>query len=84
MKLVIFCIRDRATDQYGNPMFLVNSGQAIRSFSDEINREAADNMLNKHPDDFDLYSLGSFDTSTGLFDTAPPEQISIGKAVKLK
>jgi hypothetical protein len=83
MILFVFAVRDRATDQFGTPMFLVNSGQAIRSFADEINREAADNMLYRHPDDYDLYSMGSFDSSLGLFNTKVPEMVSIGKNVKL-
>jgi hypothetical protein len=34
MIMRIFCVRDRATDQYGNPMFLVSRGQAIRGLFD--------------------------------------------------
>ncbi len=83
MKMMIFCVRDRATDQFGNPMFLINQGQAIRSFSDEVNRNADDNMLFKHPDDYDLYVVGQFDTDHGTFDCHVPEQIAIGKSVKL-
>lgn len=82
MKQKIFAVRDRATDSFGQPMFLVNTGQAIRSFSDEINRAAEDNMLHKHPDDFDIYELGEYDTDTGLFATGTPLQIAIGKQVK--
>lgn len=82
MKLDIFCIRDRGTDQFGNPMFLINRGQALRSFSDEINRAADDNQLYKHFDDFDLYCLGSYDTDSGLFHTSTPEMIITGKSVR--
>lgn len=83
MMLQIFAVRDRATDQFGTPMFLVTAGQAIRSFSDEINRQAADNLLHTHPDDYDLYALGSYDTVTGLFLSGPPEQLAVGKNLKL-
>jgi len=84
MKMCIFAVRDRATDSYGNCMFLVSAGQAIRSFTDEINRNDAQNMMYMHPDDFDLYELGSWDTDTGLFDTGVPQMISIGKNVKIR
>lgn len=84
MKLFVFAVRDRASDQYGNPMFLISAGQAIRSFSDEVNRVAQDNMMYAHPDDFDLYSLGSFDTNTGEFEVSKPEQVAIGKMVKVR
>ena len=79
MKLLIFAVRDRATDQYGTPMFLISRGQAIRSFSDEVNRKAQDNQLNQHPEDFDLYQLGEYDTDAGTFRTDTPAQVAIGK-----
>lgn len=84
MRLFIFVVRDRATDSYGNPMFLVSSGQAIRGFTDEINRADRENMMYSHPDDFDLYELGSFETDTGLFTTSSPEMVCIGKNVKIR
>ena len=84
MKLFIFCVRDSATDQFGNPMFLVNEGQAIRSFSDEVNREDKDNMLCKHCDDFALYSCGTFDTGNGVFYTEAPSQVVTGKQVRVR
>jgi len=80
MKLTIMCVRDRATSQYGTPMFLVSVGQGIRSFSDEINRGEKDNQLFRHPEDFDLFLLGSFDTDKGLFTCDEgPSQVAIGK-----
>ena len=82
MKLKIYAVRDRATDQYGNPMFMLNTGQAIRGFSDEVNRAEKDNQLHHHAEDFDLYELGVFDTDTGIFETETPRQIAIGKDIK--
>ena len=84
MILKIFAVRDRATDQYGTPMFLISEGQAICSFSDEVNRAAADNMLYSHPDDYDLFELGEFDTMTACFECHSPAQIAIGKMVKVR
>ena len=85
MMLSMYAMRDRATDQFAQPMFLVNHGQAIRSFGDEINRagtEAQPNYIFMHPDDFDLYFLGTYDTSSGSFVAVSPEQIAIGKNLK--
>lgn len=84
MKLQIFAVRDRATDQYGNPMFMVSIGQALRSFTDELNRADKENQLYAHPDDFDLYQLGSYDTSSGMFETGVPKQIGIGKNLAVR
>lgn len=84
MKLIICTVKDRAADAYGRPMFVPSTGVAIRSFSDEINRNNADNQLYNHPDDFDLYELGEFDDNSGLFVLhEQPKLLSLGKQVKL-
>ena len=85
MKLVMCSMKDRAADAYARPMFVPSVGVAIRSFSDEINREDKDNQLFAHPDDFDLYELGTFDDSNGRFELYDePKQIAIGKQVKIQ
>lgn len=81
MILEIFCVKDRATETFGNPMFLISAGQAIRSFGDEINRAAEDNQLYKHPDDFDLYSLGKWSSDNGTFSVDAPTVVVRGKDI---
>lgn len=83
MRLMIFSVRDRATDSFGVPMFMVSRGQAIRSFSDEVNRQAADNQIFAHPEDFDLYELGEWSNGDGLFVSNPPELVAIGKDLRI-
>lgn len=84
MILKIFAVRDRQGESFAAPMFIPMPGQAIRSFTDEVNRSAGDNPLFAHPDDFDLYQLGDFDTSTGRFVCPPdPVPLVLGKNVKL-
>lgn len=84
MILSIFAVRDRATDQFGTPMFLVSAGQAIRSFSDEINRADKESQLFNHSEDFDLYLLGTYDSDSGTFVTKSPSQVAIGKDLRIK
>lgn len=79
MILRIVCIRDRAADVFGMPNFVTSIGMAIRSFGDEINRQAQDNPLHKHPEDFDLYELGVYDDATATFECGTPRQIAVGK-----
>lgn len=82
MIFTVCSVRDRAVDSFGTPIFVVAVGQAVRGFTDEINRKASDNQMNKHPEDFDLFVLGKFDSDTGLFvDTTVPRQIAVGKDV---
>lgn len=76
MKLKIFAIRDQKSDQFGNPMFLVSQGQAVRSVADEINTsDKKGNVLASHPADFELFVLGSYDTDTGIFETHAPRSV---------
>lgn len=83
MKLTLCTVKDRAADAYGRPMFVPSTGIAIRSFSDEINRQDLENQMYNHSDDFDLYELGEFDDNTGLFSLhEQPKLLTLGKQVK--
>jgi hypothetical protein len=85
MKLVLCSVKDRAADAYARPMFVPSTGVAIRSFSDEVNRNAEDNQLYNHPDDFDLYEFGEFDDNNGRFTLYDePKLLSLGKQVKIQ
>ena len=79
MILHIFTVRDRAANVFGTPYFAVSKGSAIRGFGDEINRKGENNMLNLHPEDFDLFYLGEYDDARGVFNTDTPTQIAVGK-----
>jgi hypothetical protein len=65
MQLVIVAVKDRAADAFMRPFFVPTPAIAVRSFMDEVQRDAADNQLFHHSDDFDLYEIGIFDDSTG-------------------
>ena len=82
---VIVSVKDSAAEAFGRPMYLQSLGVAIRSFTDEVNREDKDNQLFNHPDDFDLYELGVFDDSLGRYELRDnPTVIVRGKDVKIK
>lgn len=67
--LTIVSVKDRAIDSYNRPFYVPTIGAAIRSFTDEVNRK--DSEMQAHPEDYDLYDLGTFDDQTGTF--LPPE-----------
>lgn len=72
----IFSVRDSAMDAFMRPFTLPTAGTAIRSFTDEVNRAAPDNEMNRHPTDYTLYELGQFDDQSGLVTPHPaPKQI---------
>lgn len=83
MKYVIVSVHDRAAAAYGRPIFTMTAGQAIRSFQDEINRPHDQNEMHRHPEDFDLYELATFDDHNGKFtNLEEPKQLAIGKNLK--
>lgn len=61
MKYIMVSVRDSAAGVFGVPFFSPSVGVAIRSFSDEVGRSDAQNQLNRHPEDFELFQLGVFD-----------------------
>ena len=69
----VVSVKDRAAEVFNRPFCVPHRNVAIRDFTDEVNPQAADNQLSKHPDDFDLYLLGEFNDNTGefVFDGSP-------------
>lgn len=74
----VLAVRDRATDSFGQPIFVVAVGQGVRSFTDEINRK--ESPFHAHPEDYDLYHLAEYEDRTGqLSPFSTPRLVSIGK-----
>lgn len=67
MKFQMYVIRDKQVNSFMTPYFMRNDGEALRSFADEVNRAAEDNILYRHSDDFELYRLGDFDSDSASF-----------------
>lgn len=85
MKMVIVSILDTAAGAYGRPAYVASEGVAVRQFQDEVNRAHEDNQLYKHPDDFQLFYIGTFDDNTGGFDLlASPKMIARAKDVMIR
>jgi hypothetical protein len=84
MKQVVVSVKDRAADAFGRPAFVPSVGVAIRSFTDEINRDHPENQMFSHPDDFDLYELAMYDDSTGIVEMLDtPKLLILGKMAKV-
>jgi hypothetical protein len=85
MKFVVVSIKDRAADAFGRPAFVPSVGVAIRSFTDEVNRDHSENQMYSHPDDFDLFELASYDDSTGIVEMLDqPRLLILGKQAKIQ
>jgi len=80
MKLFVICVRDSAAQSFMAPSFAPSTGVALRAFRDECNRAAEDNLFYKHPEDVELFCLGTFDPETGVFDLEDsPKSLVRGK-----
>lgn len=82
MKMIIVAVRDIKANVYAQPMFVNNIGGAIRGFGDECMREDHQNLLWKHPEDFELHDLGLYNDADGTFETHKPLQIAVGSNYK--
>lgn len=65
-KMLMCAVRDHKVGAFSAPFVSRSRGEAIRSFGEAA--QAKDSMLFKHPGDYELFSLGTWDDVTGFFD----------------
>lgn len=66
MKTNAYSIRDVKADVFHAPFFLPTDGAATRAFSDVANDLTT--QIGRHPADFTLFHIGSFDDATGYLE----------------
>lgn len=64
MILQICSIYDSKAEAWITPMFFQSNAQAIRSFGDVVNNP--DSEFGKHPEDYTLFNVGSFNPANGV------------------
>ncbi len=69
MKHKIFSIFDSKAQAYLPPFCLAEKAMAVRIFGDCVNSD--DHQFGKHPGDYTLFELGSFDDSVCVVSCAP-------------
>lgn len=71
----IYAIYDVKTGTYGQPMFLLSDGEALRVVQDAVAKPG--NVLSDHANDFRLDAIGEFDVKTGMItqDSFMPKHI---------
>lgn len=75
-----YAIRDSKAEIFYPPFYQHTHGAAERDMKTLVNDKSS--TIAKHPEDFDLWLLGSFDDNTGVF-TALPTPTHLVKAVQL-
>jgi len=85
MRYYVMAVKDLAAQTFGQSFVAKHPNEAVRSFTDEVNRApdvGGQNNLWAHPDDFELYCVGQYDDSTGeLIPNSPIELIVQAKHV---
>lgn len=66
----VYALRDRKADVFGRPVFVANVGSLIRELTDAVSSGGSDTLA-RHPGDFALYRLGTFDDVKGTFECLP-------------
>lgn len=68
--MLVYSIYDEKALCYGLPFFQKTDGIAIRLFNDLVNDP--DSSLYKHPSDYKLYRIGSFEELSALIEPVTP------------
>lgn len=77
MELKIYSIYDAKAEAWLRPLFAQDNGSMLREFSDVANDK--NHPIGKHPEDYALYELGTWDDKKGVFNQKK-ESTSLGLA----
>lgn len=69
MKLEMLALYDDKIGEFMTPFFAQSVGAAVRSLDDLVNGHGEE-APTKHPNDFRLFRLGSFDSNGAVFEPA--------------
>lgn len=66
----VFSVFDTKVGSFAQPFFSPTTASAMRAFLDAATDP--NTQLSKHPADFHLYHIGTFDDETGFIETIKP------------
>lgn len=77
MILKIFTVYDSKAGAFLFPFFFSSTGQALRAFADSV--ASSDHQFARHPEDFTLFELGTYDDNGAKFDLLDtPKSLGVG------
>jgi len=79
MLLTVCAIYDTAISTWLPPLYFRNKGEALRWFADTANN--SDSKLAKHPGDYTLFDVGTWDDDKCKFDLLLTP-VALGKAIE--
>lgn len=65
MEMQVFAVYDKKSELHNLPFFMQTTGEALRAFMDLARDEKT--VLFRHPEDFKLVRLGTYDNKLGKF-----------------
>lgn len=75
MKYHIIAMRDIKANLHKPPIFVPNINVAIRDITDMVNMAEGKEDWQRHPEDFELWQLGTWDHETAVFEGEPRKQL---------
>lgn len=85
MNTIIIAVRDQKANGYTQPFTAASRGIAIRSWADQLNdRDNAKSDQVRHPEDFTLWVIGTYDDTSGIITPQQPEQIACASDLRIK
>lgn len=78
MILKLVTLKDIKTGAYQAPTAVAHLGAAIRAFEDGIKSPNKDTDIARHPEDFELYELGTYNDENGKIDTHETPKFIMG------
>lgn len=81
MEMLLVCGYDCKAEFYTPPKPYNNRPCAIRDFEDLVN--SGSGMVSQHPEDYSIFEIGKFDTTTAKLELLPqPVRLCTGLEVK--
>jgi len=69
----VFVILDTKADAFGTPFFQHTVGLAMRACADLVRDPST--VVHRHPEDFVLFRLGTYNDQNATFETGTPENL---------
>jgi len=79
MILKMFTVYDSKLEAYLQPFYMATAGLAVRAFADIVADKT--HAFSKHPADYTLFEIGSYDDRTGLIVQLPAHK-NLGTALE--
>ena len=76
----VFSIYDSKAQMFNVPFFMNNNAMAVRTFVDLVNDPKTN--VSRHPEDYSLFEIGTFDDSKGVIVPATPINLGLASAFR--